>query len=574
MRDLILDRLEPYANIPATERNEWLGASEDGVRFLSKHYATDSEIILYASGRYALAQTVLAPLSAITPPDSEDLANAWVFNDDTWTIERSWTGGAQTTYDVRLCPPLSHPGCKSLVGGEKLFFLRALSGVQKGPMPIELSQKLVHALDLYFLPERNAYCRLDNRGDIEDVIKVHRRKGGSDWQDLNAVTIRADDLHEYMALTGTALFVRFDFTRTSPGGFSSWSSDRSEVDEGDLRYHGCSMPGHASFSQGYLIVRPKVTREGLIEAFRQQNEDSTKQYATFKFFDRKNNRLVESPVGPGNHVSYFEKSHLPWDISPAFFRPEVLQRFKADPEKYDFGERSISCRNAWSLPTYDINEAGQVHTYIIYLSQLPFEEQLYWQSFNEWPKAGISKRAYTTDILGNWDDNYDPMLSLKMAIRRLDESPPSWWKPRDTALHEAAKYPATDSVAEWGNEILALDQLVVEGFQERQLRQMALANGVTAEKDWRSLKLLEVVLQAMGMTEETAKRTVAPFRELHSLRNPAKAHGDPSGKERAVTDARTMHGSLRAHIRYLAAGCDNSMNTTVSVLNGIQETGE
>ncbi|MEQ9314345.1 MAG: hypothetical protein RLN72_00750, partial [Henriciella sp.] len=131
-----------------------------------------------------------------------------------------------------------------------------------------------------------------------------------------------------------------------------------------------------------------------------------------------------------------------------------------------------------------------------------------------------------------------------------------------------------DSVAEWGNELLALDHLVVEGFIERKLRQLATENGAAPEKDWRSLKILEVTLQAMGMTEVDARATVAPLRELHNLRNPAKAHGDPVGREAAVRDARATYGSLRAHTKDLAARCDTSMMKIISVLTGNIETGD
>ena len=32
-------------------------------------------------------------------------------------------------------------------------------------------------------------------------------------------------------------------------------------------------------------------------------------------------------------------------------------------------------------------------------------------------------------------------------------APPSWWKPRGAALSDAVRYPATDSVKEWGDEV-------------------------------------------------------------------------------------------------------------------------
>ena len=116
---------------------------------------------------------------------------------------------------------------------------------------------------------------------------------------------------------------------------------------------------------------------------------------------------------------------MPWKISPTFFRPEVLQKYKADPEKYTIDGRSINCRGAWYLTTYDINEAGQVHSYIGYLAQLPYEEQLYWRSFNEWPKGNISKRAFQTDILGEFSKEDDPLAELKRQVEVLDRAPPS-----------------------------------------------------------------------------------------------------------------------------------------------------
>ena len=64
----------------------------------------------------------------------------------------------------------------------------------------------------------------------------------------------------------------------------------------------------------------------------------------------------------------------------------MLLKYKKDPEKYLLEDRSITARNSWYLKTYDINAAGQVHTYLIYLSHLPYEEQVYWKSANEAPK--------------------------------------------------------------------------------------------------------------------------------------------------------------------------------------------
>lgn len=250
---------------------------------------------------------------------------------------------------------------------------------------------------------------------------------------------------------------------------------------------------NASYANGIMILRPNVSVDQLVQEWKDAEDDSKKKYATFKIIDWKNQHQIETSCGPSYLPNYFEKSNKPFEISPAFFRPEVLTRFKNDPEKYDLEDRSIGCRNAWYLKTYDINEAGQVHTYIGYLAKLPYEEQLYRQSFNEWPKAPISKRAYENDFEGNWSSDYDPLQALKRKIRQLDDNPPAWWKARGDELINAVRYPATD---------------------------------------------------------------LEPLARLHKLRSILKGHGAPSERAAASKSARKDHGTLREHFSALASQCD------------------
>jgi hypothetical protein len=446
-------------------------------------------------------------------------------------------------------------------------FLRSFEGVKAYRPTIEISQKLVHALGLYYMDERRAYCRLDKRGDMEDVITACDDEVPDPWQHVRAVTIRGHDLAAYMALSGTALVTKFAFTRFVPGGFAGWDGqDEQVIQARDLYYRCRVVPNHASYANGHTILHTSLTEDDLIEEWKAEENTNTKQYASFKIIDRKNNCRVETSCGPDHIVNYFTKSDLPWEISPAFFQAEVLQKYKLDPEKYTISDRSITCRGAWYLKSYDINEARQVHAYIGDLADLPYEEQLYWQSFNEWPKADISKRAYQNDILGEFSTDDDPLAELKGQVQSLDHNPPAWWQPRGKALVEEVLYPATDSIEEWGNEILALDHLVVEGFLVKGLRPIIHANSGTDEKDWGSLKLLEVALSVTGRTEEQAKELVASLKELHSLRNPAKAHGDTSGRQAAVANARKTHGTLRGHFQDLAKRVRNSMKAIVSTL--------
>jgi hypothetical protein len=298
-----------------------------------------------------------------------------------------------------------------------------------------------------------------------------------------------------------------------------------------------------------------------------EREGVSKQYASFLIYDWRNKRMLETSGAPGNLANYFTKSEgLPYEVSPAFFRPEVLQKYKADPEKYSIESRSISCRGAWHLETYDINAEGQVHSYIRYLSHLPYEEQLYWKSFNEPPKGSISARAYQTDFEGVWSTDYDPLENLKRHVRALDELAPAWWNPRRDGLIDVVNLPATNSAAEWADEIHKLDQMLVEGFQPKPLREFITVRGGSFEPPWGSLRLLEEMFIAGGMPATEAKAVLEPLRGLHALRTPLKGHGALNVRKALAAKARTEFGSFRAHFTQLASDCDTALKRIIDEL--------
>lgn len=565
MRRFKKSELEALIVCPDQGAMEWLAGAEDSVSYL-KANAENDELVIFASSKHFVVHGVLAPTFKVTPPDPYDLQHgSFPRVDDCWAIQSVWGGGQE--HRMYLEPPLSSCGSKSFEGGEKLIYWRSFTGVDQGRTPIELSQKIVHALDLYFVPERNAYCRLDRRGEIEDVIKIIQRKSADVWEGLDAVTILRKDLDKFMALSETSLVLRFDFTRVSLGDFRGWGEiDRYERNEPDLFYHG-GKADNGSFANGAIIVRPKVTVGELVQAWKEEEDPKKRQYAIFKIYDRKNKTNVETSCAPEFLSNYFQKSDLPWEVSPAFFRPDVLLRFKGDPERFTLEDRSITCRNSWYLESYDINEAGQVHTYIGDLANLPYDEQLYWQSFNEWPRGSISERAHQTDILGEFATTYDPLNALKHTIHKLDRSPPEWWNPRGEALSDATRYPATDSPKEWADEILALDQFLVEGFLVKPLRILAEKAGRKLDPNWGPLRTMQEVLVAKGLSETEAKAVVTPMQKVHRLRTVVKGHATTDEKRKAEIDARTEHGSFRSHFTQLSAECDKAFSDVLSAFS-------
>ena len=551
----------------ASRDKVWLNGAREGVEYLREN-AAGEDFVIYASLGHVYLQAVLAPLRQLKKLEASELAGARLEVDGSWRIEQEW-GGGRSGDRVYLVPPLDESG--PLRGGEKLVFLRQWPGARR--IETEVSQKFVHALDVHFVEERGSYCRVDYQGDLDDIVKLHQIEGTDPWEDERVVTVRRSELEEFAALASMGVVVFFDFNRYKPGDPDLWLDvKRSEHHERLLSYQAGVQAGTGSFVQGRLIHLPGETKRQIAQR-RQKERTSRKEYAEFKIVDLVTRTRIETSCDPDCLSSYFDRdSARPRTMSPAFFSSEVLHKYKADAAKFELTERTISCRGAWHLTTYDINEAGQVHTYVGYLGDLPYREQLYWQSFNEWPKAGLSERAVRNDFMGEFAEP-DPLQSIKHKIEVLDREGPGWWRARGVDMARVVQIPATGSENEWSEALLALDQFLVEGFVVKDLRRAVRELGRTVEKEWGSLKLLEECLVGRGLDEEEAKGMVRPLRDVHEHRSVVKGHSAASRKQELAKAAVKTHGSFRAHFKVLVGRCDWALGQITATMGARSNEG-
>ena len=403
--------------------------------------------------------------------------------------------------------------------------------------------------------ERDAWCTLDANGDLVDMARIVTLTSTDDTYGGRAVLINRHLLDRYAVITRACLVRMFDFTHFSPGQFSSWETNRDEVTNkcGGLIYRQW-IQSDASFARGVQLIMPELTEA---ELFAEDDlsiaPKSSRRYASFIAQDWKNKQVREISCSPDAQANYFTESDKPFETTPAFFRPEVLLKYKADTTKYTVESRSISCRGSWHLESYDINRAGQVHTYLVYLSRLPYEEQLYWRSFNEHPKAPISERAFISDFKGEFAEIEDPLEELKAFLRSLVKRKVPWWTLRDEDLIRQLTAPATSSADEWANDLMNLDKSIVEGLQEKWLRRKAQELGRNLDDRVRALKALEECLVGLQFEADHARTLLTPLHEVHNLRSEQKSH--PAGasaretREKILSEYRTYRNHFIAQCR-------------------------
>ena len=555
----LIEAITKIDKIPADSHSfsKWIQA-EAHLTFLRENVLAD-ELVIYASGEYTFVHSVAVPNTRLSPIDRDDLIG-WSLNPYT-SIASYVTGGGRE--DVWVERGLNGTGTKTLEDAVQLIFGRTFEGWSgPGRNYYELHQEYAHLVGIHWRHEKRAYCRFDEHGDLDPVVSVTSREDKG--SNMSLVSFNWEPLEEYLAASDTSLVRMFDFTLLRRSSFSGWSSEPpQEFQESDhFFYRRKVMPGYAAYTRGVQIIRPRRAKEAIFTGitngwFGQEN----KEYVEFIAYDWRNSRITKISTNPSTTANYFNAkgNSLPFELSPAFFRPEVLLKYKADREKYTVGERDVSCRTAWHLEAIDVNEAGQVHAYICYLRRLPYSEQLHWLSFNEPPKTSISKRAVINDFEGRFVSFMEPLSKVLSVVRHWHDEKVAWWTLRDEKLFERVNTPLTASRDEWAGAFMDLAKLVVEGFEIKPIRAQLDVAQVPYEKGDKTIALLEK-LQSNDETSGEINRLVG-LRTVQLLRSKAKGHVGSSDAYQLANDALMEYETFTNHFRHVCTQVSYELET-------------
>ena len=527
------------------EHAKWL-LHDDSISFLLG--ATVGNLPIYVAFGDFCMYSVLIPENVLVDDYIEDLLQWNFMVSEGWGYGFYYQDGEPRK---AIFPPLDSTGTQRLDGREPVIFYRRFEGFKEGrEVYLELNQRVSHILGVHWSKTHSAYCKLDELGDIKNVVDVST--GDQGWLAIADF----EELELYLFLTDTAIVRVFDVTRFKGIPWSQEDLEEKEVhiEEGNSELHARRVvQGNAqSYLRGFQVIRRVSSDETMTRVVEGRSRE-VKEYASFIALDWKHGVVAECSCAPADLGNYFVESDLPFQISPAFFRPEVMLKYKQDPDKYTVEERTITCRGTWSV-RYDINEAGQVHVYLRDLGNLPYEEQLYWKSFNEAPKAGISQRAYKTDFLAEWDNEYDPLSSLKQILgnfplaMQFGMKRPIWEAPDSVNPFSRLAYVVTDSSKEWKDQILELSRVVVDRFSKNDIRKVARALSCD-DPALGSLKLLRTCLANLGVDNEVIMEIIGPLETLWQLRSDGIAHFGDS----------TPDMNLREHYASLLTSIDSSM---------------
>lgn len=536
----IIEQLVKISSKPEHDADfdHWITAQEQ-IAFLKKN-AVEDELAVYAAGPHTYFTSVLIPRQSLDSSIDVDELLEWHIGGGEFRSAFVTSGG-----ETRLENNAAADGGALLNESQHLIFWRTFEGWKgRGSRYPELLQEFSHTAGIHWREEYEAYVKFDDAGDIDPVFSVSQH--GQEFDALTLATVQRQVLDDFLATGDFVLLRLFDFTLLKYNDFSSYGDGPETYGgNGGVRFRQKVNPGHASYTRGFQIVRPQEGYEQIRQTISDRWFGNSRDYVTFTIKDWRNDKIVDVSTDPKATTNYFDakENNLPYELSPAFFKPDVLLKYQGDSEKYTVETRRITCRSAWALKSYDVNEAGQVHAYICDLRRLPYKEQLYWLSHNEEPKAPISERAFKTDFLGQFHDRIDPLDALKISLRRYNELRVAWWKLGTQELLDQAFTPRTSSKDEWAEACMRLAKLVNEGLVAKTIKLRLSEKKIDFEKNEGSLKLFERLWTELAGEQ----KALAGMREVQAVRSKIRGHRPTTEGENLARKALCDHGSYRAH---------------------------
>lgn len=256
-------------------------------------------------------------------------------------------------------------------------------------------------------------------------------------------------------------------------------------------------------------------------------ENEPKNYEYFIIGLDEDGDPITHSSDPDKLANYFGANpEAPDYLTPVFFRKEVLNKYYAQPQKYEVRDGHLFCGSLWCL-RMDNDNKDYVVVYLGDLGRdLSRSEQSYWRTFNIPPEGSVSKTCYIRSIIGERAYPETPDLRFKLELSNFKKE---WEKKHDwplflelsskdqhllTALH----LPTTGDQSEFDSQVLYLTKILVDSLNEAELDKQISA----CPEGAKGITKLGIFLRE---SDNPAGESVVSFlRNLQKLRSTGSGH--------------------------------------------------
>jgi hypothetical protein len=221
----------------------------------------------------------------------------------------------------------------------------------------------------------------------------------------------------------------------------------------------------------------------------------------------------------------------PHFLSPVYFRPEVLQKYRDNPRKYSVSAYSVSFLDQWEI-SIGVNKEGLVHAWLGDLGRIPYEEQLHWRGYNVPPSGGINEEFYRTQLLAESVESKDPVFLLHKARQDVNQRSQMKFgfdlfkelRDEDAYVAKSILAPTSNEQKEFDDQLIYLSKYLVNSLNKSELEARVSWRPKTPDENTHTAFLGAFLIERLGCSAEFSKRAVDALRTLQSLRSRSAAH--------------------------------------------------
>lgn len=404
-------------------------------------------------------------------------------------------------------------------GVEPLVICRNFHGLKQSYREVCEEFRLYH--NLYHDAANKRYVAHDDGGNEEDIIQY------DDW----LIKIKTHALLRYAADKQCHLAAFFESFRYSESTLAELNlkTDQRRIQSGLILYD-FSLDDAEMLLDEKKKSRSCIWGKKLISPPKPTNRERIAKvpYQDFIIGQKPDGSPVLHTCDPEQLANYFGKNpSAPHYLTPVHFRPEVLQKYFGDPEKYSVEDGYLRCGALWGL-RLDNNHEGYLTVFLGDLGRdLTSAERDYWKSFNIPPEGpGVSAVNWKRGFMAEFADPTQPCLRFKELFsyfQREHRYQQAWALFKDLAdedqhFFDALRAPLTRGPAEFDSQVLALTKVIVDSINEEEIEKRITT---LAEGD-KGISKLEKFLLSKGLTGYEPH--VQFLKNLQRLRSTGVAH--------------------------------------------------
>lgn len=412
--------------------------------------------------------------------------------------------------------------CGTLNEAEPLVLIREFDGFAESVIEISEEFRLFH--NLY--KKNDTYIKFDESGRETIVAKIENK----------CVFIRLYELRQFLAAKNMIFVLEYQITNYS----------EQSLEELELRDDTIQKTNSFSYTFSLSTFGKEFCIEGMNSGSRLLGKKLIEPLPIEKCgvypFDNMDSKFVDFIVATTEEGENIELTCNP-DVltrdkylTKVCFKKEVLDKYCNKPSTFKVEPSILRCGTKWSLFIDNERNDNIVTVWLGDLGvNLPYEEQLYWKSFNIPVQGEMSDTFFSQQILCQFQNStqLDALLKYKYEkVKEFSKQSLGWpifldLEPGDQHYFDGIRIPSSDEEKDFDSIILGLTKTLIDSINEKEIGKELKQKGISITdeegKQLPGIKKLDLYFQSLGI-EANFSDSITFLMDLQALRSTGMAH--------------------------------------------------